>query len=180
MLRVMSRVGPSELTLAAIAKEADLTAGALVQRFGSKHELQVALAKAAAGSAGALVDGLAAQHDSPLAAVRDYAACMAHLAASPEAVARNLAYLANDISDPALRKHLLVQSSATRTGLKRLLDKAVKRRELRPRTDSATLARTLEAVIGGALITAAVYREMKPQRCLQEHVEAVLAPYVTR
>ena len=33
MARVMQRVGPAELTLGAIAKEAGVTAGALVQRF---------------------------------------------------------------------------------------------------------------------------------------------------
>ena len=36
MVRVMLRVGPAELTLGAIAAEAGVTAGALVQRFGSK------------------------------------------------------------------------------------------------------------------------------------------------
>ena len=41
--RVMARVGPAQLTLAQIAGEAGLTAGALVQRFGSKRELLVAL-----------------------------------------------------------------------------------------------------------------------------------------
>jgi AcrR family transcriptional regulator len=42
MGRVMRRVGPAELTLRAIAKEAGVTAGALVQRFGSKRELILA------------------------------------------------------------------------------------------------------------------------------------------
>ena len=37
MGRVMRRVGPAELTLGAIAAEAGVTAGALVQRFGSKR-----------------------------------------------------------------------------------------------------------------------------------------------
>jgi AcrR family transcriptional regulator len=37
--RVMQRVAPGELTLAEIALEAGVTAGALVQRFGSKRAL---------------------------------------------------------------------------------------------------------------------------------------------
>src|SRR2546425_9354890 len=41
--RVMSRLGPSQLKLADIAAEAGLTAGALVQRFGSKLGLLRAL-----------------------------------------------------------------------------------------------------------------------------------------
>ena len=37
--RAMSRLGPGELTLADIAAEAGVTAGLLVQRFGSKRDL---------------------------------------------------------------------------------------------------------------------------------------------
>jgi len=41
--RVMMRRGPRELTLAEIGKEAGVTAGALVQRFGSKRGLMLAI-----------------------------------------------------------------------------------------------------------------------------------------
>ena len=43
--RVMSRLGPRELTLAHIANEAGLTASALVQRFGSKRGLLLAMSE---------------------------------------------------------------------------------------------------------------------------------------
>ncbi len=43
--RIMSRLGPAQWTLADIAAEAGLTAGALVQRFGSKRGLLLALAE---------------------------------------------------------------------------------------------------------------------------------------
>jgi AcrR family transcriptional regulator len=178
MYRVMTRVGPAELTLAQIADEAGVTAGALVQRFGSKRGLQVALARGAAESAGALIAGLAAKHRSPLAAIRDYGDCMAGLAESPEAIARNIGYLAADVADPDLRAQMLVQSRATRSGLKALLDDAVKARELKPRTDTAALARVLETVVGGALIGWAVYREGTAKRWLREHVDAVLAVHL--
>jgi AcrR family transcriptional regulator len=178
--RAMERLGPAELTLAEIAAEAGLTAGALVQRFGSKRGLQVALAGAVAESAGDMIRALRDKHDSPLAAIRDYAECMAHLAKTPEALARNLAYLTVDIADPDLRRHLRVQSRATRAGLRELLDEAVRRRELRRATDTATLAKVLETVIGGALFSWAIYREGTAARCMREHVDAVLAPYVAR
>ena len=42
LARVMKHVGPAELTLRAIAAEAGVTAGALVQRFGSKRALLLA------------------------------------------------------------------------------------------------------------------------------------------
>ncbi|MEX2152522.1 MAG: helix-turn-helix domain-containing protein, partial [Gemmatimonadaceae bacterium] len=151
--RAMQRLGPSELTLAEIADEAGVTAGALVQRFGSKRRLQVALAGAAAESSGAFIQALRKKHRSPLAVILDYANCMAALARSPEALARSLTYLATDVSDPELRKYLLVQSRATRNAFEELLREAVEKRELVPRTDTAALARIIETVIGGALFS---------------------------
>ena len=179
-IRAMQRLGPSELTLAEIASEAGMTAGALVQRFGSKRGLQVALAEGAAQSAGEFIRALREKHTSPLAAVRDYAECMAGLAATPEALARNLAYLTVDISDPTLRKHLLVQSRATRAGLLELLQEAIQSGELRRDTKAKPLAMTLETVIGGALFSWAVYREGTAARYMREHVDAVLGPYETK
>jgi AcrR family transcriptional regulator len=179
MGRAMSRVGPADLTLAAIADEAGITAGALVQRFGSKHAMMVAAARGAAEHAGMFLEALAQKHESPLAALRDYAGCMAQLAPTPDGLARNFAYLVNDISDPALRKHLLVQSRATRAGLRSLLDAAVKKRELKPRTDTAALAKIIETVLAGALISWATYREGSAKAWLREHLEAVLAVHVT-
>jgi AcrR family transcriptional regulator len=178
--RTMQRLGPSELTLAEIAAEAGLTAGALVQRFGSKRQLLITLAEGVAKSAGDFIRALRLKHRSPLAAIRDYAECMAQLAQTPEALARNLAYLTVDISDPELRKHLLVQSRATREGLHELLNEAVQRHELRKNTDTKTLAWMLETMIGGALFSWAIYREGTAAACMREHVNAVLAPHLAR
>jgi AcrR family transcriptional regulator len=177
-LRAMSRFGPGELTLAHIADEAGVTAGALVQRFGSKRQLQLALAARGAEGTGDFIRGLAEKHASPLAAVRDYAACMAHLAASPDALARNLAYLQIDLVDPDFRKHLLAQARATRDAIRELLDAAVRKGELADDTDTRLLARTVETVLSGALMTWAVYREGSASRWLRECVDTALAPHM--
>jgi AcrR family transcriptional regulator len=176
--RAMGRLGPGELTLADIADEAGVTAGALVQRFGSKRQLQLAFAKSATAFAGAFIRQLRDKHDSPIAALRDYAACMAQMAETPAALARSLAYLQIDISDADFRKHLLVQSKATRAGMVALLDEAVARRELVKGTDTARLARVIESALGGALITWAVYREGTADAWLRDHVEAILGPHL--
>src|SRR5947209_3188918 len=81
-MRAMSRLGPGALTLAEIGAEAGVTAGALVQRFGSRRALLLALSRHAAGGAAELVRGLAREHASPLAALRAYAGCFAHMAES--------------------------------------------------------------------------------------------------
>src|SRR5262245_58897031 len=115
LVRVMKRRGPGELTLREIAAEAGVTAGALVQRFGSKREMLLAHARHAAGTGDIGVAVTSPRTSSPLQALRSVASMYAQLANSPRAAVRNLAYLHNDLADPALRRHLLRMSQAART-----------------------------------------------------------------
>jgi AcrR family transcriptional regulator len=177
--RTMERLAPSALTLADIAEEAGVTAGALVHRFGSKRELLLALANRFGGSAKEMMDGLRAQHRSPLAVVRAYAECMALLAKSPDALARNLAYLQIDLIDPDFRKPLVMNAKATRKELEMLIREAIDARELRSGTDARPLALTIETVVSGALLTWAVHREGSAAAWMRARVDSVLAPYLT-
>lgn len=178
--RAMSRLGPADLTLAAIAAEAGLTAGALVQRFGSKRALQLALSARAAGETAGFIDALREKHRSPLAALHAYADCLAGLASSPAALSRNLAYLQIDLTDPDLRKHLLTQARATRAGLRRLMTAAMKAGELSRKVNPAGLARAVETALGGSMMSWACYREGTAARWMRKDLDAVLAPYVTK
>ena len=177
--RAMTRLAPGELTLAAIAAEAGVTAAALSQRFGSKRQLLLAVAEHAAATAGGAVRALASRHRSPLAAVRSYAASAAHLGASPAALARHLAYLESDLSDPALRAALAAQAQATRAAVAELLAKAVARGELHADTDVFRLARTLELVLTGGLLSVALEVDGAGPAWFRAQADAVLAPYTT-
>src|SRR5262245_40289610 len=176
--RAMSRRGPHELTLADIAGEAGVTPGLLVQRFGSKRNLLVALSERFAGSAGAVFAGLRAAHRSPLAVLRAYAACMADLAATPEALLRNLAYLQLDLTDELLRRHLVENARATRQEIEALLKAAAAAGELRPAVDVRSLARTVETVVSGSRMSWAAYRAGPAVDWIGRELEAVLAPYL--
>ena len=121
----MSRLGPSELTLAEIAKEAGLTAGALVQRFGSKRELLLALSNRYSGGTTEMFEQLRGAHRSSLAVLRAYAECVAGLATSPAALARNLSYLQLDLTDPDFRTHLVKQARASRVELRKIIETAI-------------------------------------------------------
>ena len=175
---VMNRVGPGELTLAAIASEAGVTAAVLVQRFGSKRDLLLTLAERFADGSGDLLGDLIRRHRSPLAALRAYADCMAGMAASPAALARNLSYLQIDLTDPDFRRHLVKHARTTRAGLNRLLRAAVDSGELAPSVQPAQLARTIEAVIGGSMLSWGFYQEGSAAQWIRADVEAVLAPYL--
>ena len=178
--RAMSRRMPHDLTLADIAEEAGVTPGRLVQRFGSKRALIVALSERFAGSAGPIFAGLRAVHGGPLATLRAYAACMADLAPTPEALLRNLAYLQGDLTDEVLRGHLVENARASRTEIESVLKAAVATGELRREVNVRSLARTVETVIGGSLMSWATYREGNAVDWIGRDLEAVLAPWLGR
>jgi TetR/AcrR family acrAB operon transcriptional repressor len=178
--RAMTRRGPHELTLADIAHEAGVTPGRLVQRFGSKRALMRAQSERFAGSASAVFAGLRAAHRAPLAALRAYAICMADLAPTPESLLRNLAYLQCDLADDVLRRHLVDNARATRREIQSLLKAAMERGELRRTVDVGTLARTVETVIGGSLMSWATYRDGTAADWIARDLEAVLAPWLRR
>jgi AcrR family transcriptional regulator len=178
--RAMSRLGPKELTLSEIALEAGVTAGALVQRFGSKRDLLVALADRFSGGTGEMFAELRKAHPSPLAALRAYGDCLSQLATSPEALARNLSYLQIDLTDPDLRKNLVTQARASRLELQAIIKAAMAAGELTRDVQPARLARTVEAIISGSMMSWAYHEEGTATEFMREDLDAVLKPYLAK
>ena len=176
--RAMSRLGPGELTLADIAAEAGVTAGALVQRFGSKRGLLLALAGRFSGGTTEMFDELRKGKRSPIAALRAYADGMANMASSPAAFARNFAYLQIDLTDPEFRTHLSKSALATRSELQKLISEAVDAGELLKETNARQLARTVEAVINGSMLSWAFHQEGPASKWMRHDLDAVLKPYL--
>jgi AcrR family transcriptional regulator len=178
LVRMMQRCGPRQLTLRAIAAEAGVTAGALVQRFGSKRALLLAHARYAAATGDVGVPVPPPRPSSPLDAVRAMTAVHAPLATSPRAAVRNLAYLQNDLADPAFRRHLLRLGRAAHARCEILLSDAVTAGELRADTDVAMLARMIEVTLGGSFLAWTLYREGSAAEWLREDLEATRRPYL--
>jgi AcrR family transcriptional regulator len=181
LVRVMLRRGPTELTLREIAAEAGVTAGALVQRFGSKRKLLHAHARYAAATSDIGVGASrTARTSSPLNALRAVTALYARLAESPRAAVRNLAYLHNDLADPVLRRHLLRLKRAARARYEQLLADALASGELRADADVRVLARMVEVTLDGSFLAWAIYREGPAATHLRKDLDAVLRPYRRR
>lgn len=115
---------------------------------------------------------------SDRARLRAYARCMGDLAKSPEALARNLAYLQIDLMDPDFRQPLVENARATRAELELLIEEAVAKKELVRSVDARSLARTVETVVSGALLTWAVHREGTAAAWIGREVESAIAPYL--
>lgn len=176
--KAMARHGPHELTLAHIAHEAGLTPGALVQRFGGKRELLLALAARFGGGAAPMFEALRAASPSPLGVLRLWVRGMAGLASTPAVLARNLAWLHVDLTDPDFRLHLVRHARSQQRELERLVRDAVAAGELKAATPPALLARSVETAVSGSLVTWATYRQGSARHWLQADVEAVLAPWL--
>ena len=179
MVRVMMRVGPAELTLSAIAKEAGITAGALVQRFGSKRKLMLAHARYAAATLDIGFGPPVTRTESPLSLIYEGAQAYAQLAGSPRAALRNLAYFQRDLSDPALRRNLLRLHGAARAYYEQLVTDAIGAGELRAETDVRRLARTIEITLEGSFLSWALHQQGPALAWLSEDLRAVLRPHVT-
>jgi AcrR family transcriptional regulator len=180
LVRVMHRRGPAELTLREIAAEAGVTAGALVQRFGSKRAMLLAHARHAAATGDVGVPVHRPRTAGPLQTLRSVTAVHAQLAGSPRAALRNLAYLHNDLADPVLRRHLLRMSRAARAHYERLVADAVDAGELLADTNVQALARSIEITLNGSFLAWALYREGSAAEWLREDLDATLRPYLAR
>jgi AcrR family transcriptional regulator len=179
--RVMMRVAPAQLTLAEIAREAGLTAGALVQRFGSKLGLMRALVDRFVGSTAEMFAALRAEQPSPLGTVYAWADCHAQMGSSPGMLAHHLAWLQLDLTDPEIHRRLGEQARETRSIVRGLLDEAVAAGELHGPTsrplDTAALARIVEVTVSGSLMAWAFHQEGTAREAMWRDLDAVLGPY---
>jgi AcrR family transcriptional regulator len=177
---VINRLGPTEWTLADVAAEAGLTAGALVQRFGSKRALMVALTEQAAAATAEMFEMLRTEQRSPLATVRVYVECMAGMATSPGTLAHHLAYLQRDLLDPELHRNVREQARRTRAEIRALLQEAIAAGEVIPRTDTEALARMVEVTVSGSLMTWAFYLDGAAADWMVHDLKQALRPVLTR
>lgn len=153
-----------------------MTAGLLVQRFGSKRDLLLALSERFSGRTAEMFMGLRAQHRSALAALRAYSDGMVHLAATPAALARNFAYLQIDFTDPDFRKLLSTQAVATCDELQKLIREVMDAGDLVDTTNPRQLARTIEAVVSGSMMSWAFYQEGTAAKWMRQDLDAVVRP----
>src|SRR6185436_3780141 len=95
--RAIARLGPNKLTLADVAREANVTAASLVQRFGSKRALLLAASSDAAGGHVFVFGGRRAKPRSAKSALPALADCLRFMCETPERVAHSRAFLQLDL-----------------------------------------------------------------------------------
>lgn len=172
----MQRYGPTQLTLAHVAKEAGVVPATLVQRFGTKRGLLLAACRIAPGSVPQQFAAAREKYKSPLKTLVELYVECSSFASTPESMANGLAYLQNDLTDPEFRAITLAQFKALRAETHKLLEEAVAAHEL-VKCNTAELARLVQQVNGGSMLDWAVFREGSLAAWLRRDLEALLQPY---
>jgi AcrR family transcriptional regulator len=160
--RVVSRDGPSRMTLSAVAAEAGLSPATLVQRFGSKRGLLLALSAGSAESVESVFARARERHDDPADALVAALVALTEGLRTPQALANSVAFLALDLQDPEFL--VLAQRHAT-----------ARRAEIEALVDDPELARAVDVAYNGSLITWAVERDGNLPARLEADLRAVLS-----
>jgi AcrR family transcriptional regulator len=171
---VVTEVGPSGLTLAAVADRVGLSAPALTQRFGSKRGLLLAHAEAAVTAVDDVFNKVRSRSPTALSALRAGLLELTAGISSRDAIANNLALLYLDLTDPDLGAHAAKQSRLFRRAITQLVDEAISDGEINP-TNAAELADTLYTVYNGSLVTWAIDGTGSFTRWLSKRIDRVLA-----
>lgn len=142
---VISDVGPAELTLARIGERAGLTAGALVQRFGSKQGLLAAFAARSVENVRAVFTDAARRHPADAwAAAVDGLVRLSLGLRDRRAFANHLAWFALELADDELRPLATTHHRSVQAELARLLGSAAAARQLRAFHQGALLLWAVE------------------------------------
>lgn len=180
-VEVIGRSGPDGLTLAAVARQAGVVPGTLMQRFGSKRGLLLAIADHSLDGMTERPARIRARHPSAVAALTALLVEWAEPLATPESYANHLAFLCVDLTDPDFHQRALAVQRAQRAAVTGLLAEAAEAGELRrdgsPGVDA--LAEAALAASSGAGLLWAVDREGTLAQRLSAALATVLAPHLT-
>jgi AcrR family transcriptional regulator len=150
---VLYELGPADFTLERAAARGGVSAATLIKRFGSKKRLFLELNRRWVASIGPGLDAAAAGQATPLGRLRAAALWGFDDLDSPGRTANQLAALALDLQDPAMRELLAAGWQIVQDRLTELAGEAIAAGELPAAESAEQVARILHAAGEGIRIT---------------------------
>lgn len=170
--------GPNGVTLALVAKRLDVTAPALMRRFGSKQGLFAAFMQQQLAAQPAMLRALMDAHTDPLAALLALSGHTRRYSVKRAAYLRHLAsFFLQLADDEALVPVIAKWFAGERRWIADRLTEACAVRALKPSTPVPELARTLQAALHGARLQWATGGKGTESTWSRRELEAVLAPW---
>ncbi|MFD1324230.1 TetR/AcrR family transcriptional regulator [Micromonospora sonneratiae] len=175
----VGRVGPGRLTLADVARQAGVSTGALVQRYGSKRELLLGFVRHGLDEATFVAPMRAAFEaaDDPVDGLIQAVAASAGPDVSTEEFANHLAFLHLELADEEFRQLLGEHDDAVRAELTEYLRTAVRAGHLSTDVDIEALARAVNAIRNGTQLTWAMNRSGSLADAIRRDLGTLLSPY---
>jgi AcrR family transcriptional regulator len=172
---VQFEVGPAALTLQRVAERAGVSAATLIKRFGSKQQLFLALNRRWVDSIRPGLEAAEVGCVSPLAKLRAAALWGSEDLDSPANTANQLAALALDLQDDAMRELLAEGWLIIEEHLAGLAADAIEAGQLSPNRPAEQIARILLAAGEGTRITWCVRPVGSLVARAQADIDAVLS-----
>jgi len=171
VVRCIGRYGSDVMTLAHIGTEAGITAGALVQRYGTKRNLLLLTSRTSREALAAAVRTLDFDIDDPDTVTDRLLDLVIGDFADPDVVANNLSFLMLDMTDEEFRAEAVAYFAILRDAFRRV----VVRRGMELRHAPAIAGIVVEAVQGTAIVWAVDRRGT-----LRERLRATLTAIIDR
>lgn len=175
MAAVVAADGPDGLTIPNVAARVQLTPP---QRFGSKRALLIAFAKHQAEAASSPFDSVDAERTGPLDRLVAGLKANANQLGDKVSLAKNLALLHLDLTDPELGAHATTHSRGLLGAIKSLIEQAEAAGDLLDATDGDALATTIYTIYNGALVTWAIDGTGTIDDWLEERINEVIRPHI--
>ncbi|WP_440103544.1 TetR/AcrR family transcriptional regulator [Streptosporangium sp. H16] len=175
----VGRVGPGRLTLADVAREAGVSTGVLVGRYGSKRDLLLGFVRWGLAEK-TFVQPMRAAFESAADPVEGLIRAVVRSAGpdtEPEEFANHLAFLHLELADPEFRELLGEHDAAVRAELAAWLRSAVASGHVATGTDVDALAAAVDSIRNGTQLTWAMTRSEPLAEALRRDLSTLLDPY---
>lgn len=174
---VIARQGFSSFTFEQVGKVVGLSPAALVKRFKSKHQLAL-LARNLKWE-----HNLGQIHSENFETLSGYKGIFDFLSiisrsVNSERLGEHAIWLGKEACHPRSKKKVADYFAVTRRIFSRLVTEAISDRQLKPIDNVPEFAKTMEALVQGAIFQFAFLNERDIESHLKSHLKVLLKPYL--
>ena len=174
---VIAREGFTSFTFEQIGKAVKLSPAALVKRFKTKHQLALLARNQKWEQNIGLTESEKFKDLQGLKGIFDFLTIISN-SVNSKRLGEHAIWLGTEACNHRSKKKVAAYFEVTRNVFQKLLVEATEKKELSAKIEPKILAKTLEALVQGAIFQFSFLNEDNIELHLKKHFELVLAPYI--